>query len=122
MAFNKILCEVEQCQMAFSINYSGECFEYFFNLNVQLSDQTGTLLEARLTEQTAERIFKLKPAQYLQLNNKELEQLKWSYLMDYHEVKLFIKKPNILRKKLIVLIVDMRPIDIQELSKYISAF
>ena len=108
--------------MAFSLNYSGECFEYFFNIKVHLSDQTGTLIEARLAHQTAECLLKIKPAQYLQLNDKELEKLKWSFLLDYYEVKLFIKKPNMLRKKLLVIIVDMRPIDIQELSKYISAF
>ncbi|KAM7356291.1 protein hold'em-like [Cochliomyia hominivorax] len=76
MAWSKSLCEMEQCQMALSLNNLEENFEYFFNINLHLSDQTGTLLEARLTDKTAERILNLNTAQYLGLNEEELEQLK----------------------------------------------
>ncbi|XP_065360582.1 protein hold'em [Calliphora vicina] len=122
ISWNKTLCEMEQCQMGLSFNFSEQSFEYFFNINLHLSDQTGTLMEARLTDKTAERVLKLNTEQYRLLNDKDLENLKWSFLMQHYEVKLLIKKPNMLRRKLIVIVVDMRAIDIDELSKYISAF
>lgn len=122
IAWSKTLCEMEQCQMALSMNSNEVNFEYFFNINLHLSDQTGTLLEARLTDKTAERILKVNIEQYRLLNDEELEKLKWSFLMNHFEVKLVLKKPNMLRRKLVAVIVEMRLIDIDELSKYISAF
>lgn len=113
---------MDQCQMALSFNFAEENFEYFFNINIHLSDQTGTLIDARLTDKTAERIFNLSTEEYRQLKENELEKLKWSYLMNHYEVKLLIKKPNMLRRNLVIIIVDMRAIDIEELSKYITAF
>ncbi|KAI8117258.1 hypothetical protein FF38_06901 [Lucilia cuprina] len=122
LPWNKTLCQMEQCQMAFSINCSEENYEYFFNINLHLSDQTGTLVEARLSDKIAETVLNLNATQYRSLNEKELDQLKWSFLMNHYEVKLLIKKPNMLRRKLVVIVIAMRPIDIEELSKYISAF
>lgn len=113
---------MDQCQIVSSFNCTEENLEYFFNISIHFSDQTGTLIEARLTDKTAERILNLSTEQYRQLKENELEKLKWSYLMNHYEVKLLIKKPNMLRRSLAIIIVDMRAIDIEELSKYISAF
>lgn len=113
---------MEQCQLAFSFNYTGDNFEYFFNINLHLSDQTGTLVEARLTDTIASRIMGLTCAEYLQLSEQELDKLKWKFLMNHFEVKLLVKKANMLRRKLVVIVVDMRPIDLDELSKNISVF
>lgn len=113
---------MEKCQMSLSLNCAEGSFEYIFNISFHLSDQTGTLQESRLTSKKAEHILNLSIDQYRLLSEKDLDKLKWSFLMNHFEVKLLIKKPSTLRSKLTIIIIDMRAIDIDELSKYISAF
>lgn len=91
-------------------------------MNVHFSDQTGTLVEARLTDAIAERILGVTCVEYLERNEKELEKLKWSFLLNHFKVKLLIKKPTMLRRKLVIIIIDMKSVDLEELSKNIQVY
>lgn len=104
------------------MGYSGDKFEYFFNINVQFSDHTGTLAEARLTDSIACRILGISSEQYLQLNEMELKMLKWKFLLNHYEVKILLKKPNMIRRRLVALVIDMKPIELDELAKNIAVF
>lgn len=116
------VCDNEQCQLSFSFNDTGDKYEHFFNMNVHFSDQTGTLVEARLTDAIAERILGVTCVEYLERNEKELEKLKWSFLLNHFKVKLLIKKPTMLRRKLVIIIIDMKSVDLEELSKNIQVY
>ncbi|XP_073835907.1 meiosis specific with OB domains hold'em [Musca autumnalis] len=122
IAVRKDICDNEQCQLSFSFGYSGEKYDYFFNINVQLSDHTGTLVEGRLTDAIAMRILSFNCEQYLKLNQEELQKLKWRFLLQHVEAKLLIKKSNMLRRKMLAVIVDMKPIELEQLSENIAVF
>ncbi|XP_061390069.1 protein hold'em-like [Musca vetustissima] len=122
IAARKDLCDNDQCQLAFSFGYSGDKYDYFFNINLQLTDHTGTLVEARLTDTTAMQILSFNCDQYLKLNQQELEQLKWRFLLNHVEAKLLIKKSNMLRRKMLALIIDLKPIELEQLTENIAVF
>ncbi|CAD7005656.1 unnamed protein product [Ceratitis capitata] len=119
---NQTICESAQCQFTFSLNHEGEKYEYFFNMNVQFTDHTGTLLEGRLSGAVAERILALTPLEYQALNDEEKEKRKWKFLMEHLEVKLLIRKANAVRRQLSILVVDMKLIEIPALAAKISVF
>uniref|UniRef100_A0A1A9VG56 MEIOB-like N-terminal domain-containing protein n=1 Tax=Glossina austeni TaxID=7395 RepID=A0A1A9VG56_GLOAU len=118
----KSACDSEKCLLEFSFGHSGDNYETFFNINVRLSDHTGTLIEAALTDSIASRLLGLNTTEFLKLKDEQLDKLKWSFLMDYFEVKVVIRKPSISRKKLMILVLDMRAIELDELSKIITVF
>ncbi|XP_059218403.1 protein hold'em [Stomoxys calcitrans] len=119
---SKSLCDNEQCHLSFSFGYTGDKFDLYFNINLHFTDNTGTLLEARLSDAIAGRILDISCERFLQYNDQELESLKWRFLLKHFEAKLLIKKPNTLRRKLTVVIIDMRPIDLDELANNIAIF
>uniref|UniRef100_A0A1I8MEM5 MEIOB-like N-terminal domain-containing protein n=1 Tax=Musca domestica TaxID=7370 RepID=A0A1I8MEM5_MUSDO len=122
IATRKDLCDSEQCQLSFSLGYTGQKYDYFFNINLQLSDHTGTLVEGRLTDAIAMKVLSFNCDQYLKLNPQELEQLKWRFLLNNVEAKLLIKKSNVLRRKMMAIIIDLRPIELEQLSDNIAVF
>uniref|UniRef100_A0A1A9WH53 MEIOB-like N-terminal domain-containing protein n=1 Tax=Glossina brevipalpis TaxID=37001 RepID=A0A1A9WH53_9MUSC len=121
-AMGKTMCDSEKCLLTFSLDDCGEKYETFFNINLHLSDHSGTLLEARLTDTIASRLLGFNPSEVQQLKDQQMDKLKWSFLMDYFEVKLFIRKPGIFRRNLVILVLDMRAIELDELSKIITVF
>lgn len=122
IATRKDLCDNEQCQLSFSLGYTGQKYDYLFNINLQLSDHTGTLVEGRLTDAIAMKVLSFNCDQYLKLNTQELEQLKWRFLLNNVEAKLLIKKSNVLRRKMMAIIIDLRPIELEQLSDNIAVF
>lgn len=116
------VCEFDQCQMSFSFNFTGEKFDYYFNINIQLSDHTGTLIETRLNSTVAERILAINVNDFRNLNDKQKEELKWRFLMEQFKVKLVVKKKTAVRKNLSILVVDMHKITLEEVSKQIVAY
>ncbi|XP_075160546.1 meiosis specific with OB domains hold'em [Haematobia irritans] len=122
ISYSKTICDTEQCQLSFSFDYTDEKYEYFFNLNVHCTDHTGTLIETRLSDAIAVRILGITCEEYLNMNDSEIEQLKGRFLLNHFEVKLLVKKTNTLRRKVVVLIIDMRPVDLDELAKKIAVF
>lgn len=122
MPKEKTACDSEKCLLEFSFGYSGDNYETFFNINLHLSDHTGTLIEAALTDTIASRLLGFNTSEFLELKDEQLNKLKWSFLMDYFEVKIVIRKPSISRKKLMIFVLDMRAIELDELSKIITVF
>ncbi|XP_017869982.1 PREDICTED: protein hold'em [Drosophila arizonae] len=115
-------CDNESCLLEFSLCYSGPRFEYFFNINVHLSDQTGTLVETRLSGGVAEHLLGLKADAFQLLSERRKTELKWRFLLKYFEVKLLIRKPTAMRKDLAVIIVDMELIQLDRLIEKITVF
>ncbi|KAI9580360.1 protein hold'em [Glossina fuscipes] len=122
MPKEKTACDSEKCLLGFSFDYSGDNYETFFNINLRLSDHTGTLIEAALSDTIASQLLGLNTSEFLQLKDDQLDKLKWSFLMDYFEVKVVIRKPSIFRKKLMILVLGMRTIELDELSKIITVY
>lgn len=119
---NQTECDAPKCQLELSLNHDGAQYECFFNINVQFSDHTGTLLEARLSGAVAERVLALTPQEYQTLSGQEKGQCKWKFLMDYFEVKMLVRKANAVRRQMSIIVVDMRAIQIPELAEKICVF
>lgn len=108
--------------MEFSLNYSGARAEDFFNINIQLSDQTGTLIETRLSGVVAVQLLGLNANAFQRLPERKKTELKWRFLLKYFEVKLLVKKPAAMRKNLAVIVVDMELIQLEQLIQKIVVF
>lgn len=108
--------------MEFSLNYSGSRIEHFFNINIQLSDQTGTLVETRLSGIVADQLLGLNANAFQRLSERKKTELKWRFLLKYFEVKLLIKKPAAMRKNLTVIVVDMELVQLEQLIQKLSVF
>ncbi|EDV91960.1 GH24650 [Drosophila grimshawi] len=115
-------CDNEHCLLEFSLHHSGARFEHFFNINIQLSDQTGTLLEARLSGAVAERLLAIKADAFQLLPERRKTDLKWRFLLKYFEIKLLVRKPAAMRKSLAVIVVDMELIELGRLIEKTVAF
>ncbi|XP_050336423.1 protein hold'em [Bactrocera neohumeralis] len=119
---NQTECDAPKCQLEFSLNHEGALYESFFNINVQFSDHTGTLVEARFSGAIAERVLALTPNEYQTLSDHEKAQCKWKFLLDYFEVKLLVRKESAVRRQMSVIVMDMRAIQIPELAEKICVF
>jgi len=94
----------------------------YFNINIHLSDQTGTLVEARLAGHPAERILGLRAEDFERLAEREKSELKWRFLLKYFEVRLMIKKPVGVRNHLVIVVVDMQAIPLEKLVANMVVF
>ncbi|KAH8284409.1 hypothetical protein KR018_000747 [Drosophila ironensis] len=115
-------CANDACQMEFSLHFEGKRCHSYFNINIQVSDQTGTLVEARLAGKPAERVLGIQATEFEHLTDGQKSTLKWRYLLKNCETRLLVKKPAGLRKSPVVLVVDMQPVLIETLSKKICVF
>lgn len=123
IANNRNECENDSCLMEFSLNYSGSRVENFFNINIQLSDQTGTLIETRLSGVVADQLLGLNANAFQQLPERKKTELKWRFLLKYFEVKLLVKKPAAaMRKNLSIIVVDMELMQLEQLIQKIAVF
>ncbi|XP_022219817.2 protein hold'em [Drosophila obscura] len=119
---NQSDCASEACQLEFSLESNGPRHSSFININIQLSDQTGTLVESRLSGHVAERLMGIKADDFQRLSERARTELKWRFLLKYFEVKLLIKKPETMSKNLVVLVVDMQTVPLNKLVEKISVF
>ncbi|KAM8721023.1 hypothetical protein ACLKA7_006971 [Drosophila subpalustris] len=119
---NRNDCDNEHCVLQFSMDFSGARFEYFFNINIQLSDQTGTLMESRLSGGVADHLLGLNADAFQRLLERRKTELKWRFLLKYFEVKLLVKKPTAMRKNLTVIVVDMELIQLEQLIQKMTTF
>jgi len=94
----------------------------YFNINIQFSDQTGTLVETRLAGKPAERILGLQAEEFERLTERDKSELKWRFLLKYFEARLLVKKPTGMRKNLVVVVVDMQAIPLQKLAEKVTVF
>ncbi|KAH8396182.1 hypothetical protein KR222_004658 [Zaprionus bogoriensis] len=122
IASNRSDCDNERCQLEFSLDYSGARTEHFFSINIQLSDQTGTLLEARLSGAVAAQLLGVTASAFQQLSERRRTELKWRFLLKYFEVKLLVRKPAAMRKQLAVHVVDMELMQLEQLMRKIVVF
>ncbi|KAH8305320.1 hypothetical protein KR044_003568 [Drosophila immigrans] len=119
---NRSECDNEHCQLEFSLGFSGAQVEQFFNINIQLSDPTGTLMEARLCGGVANQLLGLNVEAFELLPDRKKTELKWRFLLKYFEVKLLIKKSSAIRKNLAIIVVDMELVQLEELMQKMTAF
>ncbi|XP_017085309.1 protein hold'em [Drosophila eugracilis] len=115
-------CASETCQMDFLLNNDRPKYTSYFNINIQFSDQTGTLVETRLAGNPAERILGLRADDFEQLAERDKSELKWRFLLKYFEVRLLVKKPTGMRKNIMVVVVDMKSIRLEKLVEKITVF
>ncbi|XP_017051781.1 protein hold'em, partial [Drosophila ficusphila] len=116
-------CASDACQMEFLLdNNDGIRYTNHFNISIQFSDQTGTLVETRLAGNPAERILGLRPEKFEQLTEREKADLKWRFLLKYFEARLLIKKPTQMSKNIVVVVVDMQAIPLDKLVEKVTVF
>ncbi|XP_003736161.3 protein hold'em [Drosophila pseudoobscura] len=115
-------CTSEACQLVFSLESNEPRHSSFININIELSDQTGTLIESRLSGHVAERVMGIKTDDFQRLSERERTGLKWRFLLKYFEVKLLIRKPAGMRKNLSAIVVDMQEIALNKLVEKIAVF
>lgn len=115
-------CASDACQQYFSLDNDEPRSISYFNINIHLSDQTGTLVEARLAGHPAERILGLRAEDFQRLAEREKSELKWRFLLKYFEVRLMIKKPVGVRNHLVIVVVDMQAIPLEKLVANMVVF
>ncbi|EDW53670.1 protein hold'em [Drosophila sechellia] len=115
-------CASDACQEYFLLGNDEQRSISYFNINIHLSDQTGTLVEARLAGHPAERILGLRAEDFERLAEREKSELKWRFLLKYFEVRLMIKKPVGLRNHLVVVVVDIQAIPLENLVANMAVF
>ncbi|KAH8241762.1 hypothetical protein KR038_003204 [Drosophila bunnanda] len=115
-------CATEACQMEFLLGNDGPRTNRYFNINIHFSDQTGSLLEARLAGNPAERILGLEAEHFDRLTEREKSDLKWRFLLKYFEARLLVKKPAGMRRNLVIVVVDMQAIPLAKLVEKMSVF
>ncbi|XP_062139998.1 protein hold'em [Drosophila sulfurigaster albostrigata] len=119
---NRSECDNEHCQLEFSLEYSGARAEKFFNINIHLSDHTGTLVETRLSGGVANQLLGLNADAFELLSDRKKTELKWRFLLKHFEVKLLIKKPTPVRKNLTIIVVDMELTELEQIIQKLAAF
>ncbi|XP_016997622.2 protein hold'em [Drosophila takahashii] len=119
---NREDCAGEACQMEFVLGSNGPRYTSHFNINIHLTDQTGTLIETRLAGGPAERILGIRAEDFEQLAEGDKSQLKWRFLLKYFEARLLVKKPAGMRKNLVVVVVDMQTIPLETLVEKLAIF
>ncbi|XP_043949404.1 protein hold'em [Drosophila biarmipes] len=115
-------CAWDSCQMEFLLGSDGSRSTSYLNINIQFSDQTGTLVETRLAGKPAERILGLRAEDFERLAEREKGELKWRFLLKYFEARLLVRKPTGMRKSLVVVVVDMQAIPLQTLAEKVAVF
>ncbi|KAH8287775.1 hypothetical protein KR054_012674 [Drosophila jambulina] len=115
-------CATEACQMEFLLGHDGPRTSRYFNINIHFSDQTGSLLEARLAGNPAERILGLEAEHFDRLTEREKSDLKWRFLLKYFEARLLVKKPAGMRRNLVIVVVDMQAIPLAKLVEHMAVF
>ncbi|KAI8035283.1 protein hold'em [Drosophila gunungcola] len=115
-------CSTEACRMEFLLANDGPRYTSYFNINIQLSDQTGTLVETRLAGNPAERILGLRAEDFERLAERDKSKLKWRFLLKYFEARLLVRKPAGMHKNLVVVVVDMKAIPLDKLVENVAVF
>ncbi|XP_017034775.1 protein hold'em [Drosophila kikkawai] len=115
-------CATEACHIEFLLGNDGPRTNRYFNINIHFSDQTGSLLEAHLAGNPAERILGLEADNFDQLTEREKSNLKWRFLLKYFEARLLVKKPAGMRRNLVVVVVDMQAIPLAKLVENMTVF
>ncbi|EDV34209.1 uncharacterized protein Dana_GF21091, isoform A [Drosophila ananassae] len=115
-------CPTEMCQQEVQQSGSPPPWINHFNINVHFSDQSGTLVEGRLSGVTAERVLGLSASAFVQLPDREKGLLKWRFLLRHFEAKLLVLKPMRMRKNMVVVVVDMFELPVDQLSQLTCCF
>ena len=89
---------------------------------MHFSDHTGTLTEARLSGNVAERILQLSIEQYQMLTDRQKSEIKWRFLLQHYRLKLLLKKPTAVRRSLTIVIIDLQPLSVAEIADNILVF
>ncbi|CAG9858492.1 unnamed protein product [Phyllotreta striolata] len=81
-------CENAQCPTV----YEGDSalLEYNFDIRLNISDHTGTLMNCRLSGQAAEQALNCTAKEFSNLSDEEKEMLKWKYLFEKCAVNIVV--------------------------------
>lgn len=87
------------------------CIKTFFNINMNITDHTGTLVNCKLYNKFAEGVVGVNVHEFIQLTDEDKGLLKWSILLERCTVKLVIRKKSVCRSKTLVSVVECSPIN-----------
>ncbi|XP_066262542.1 meiosis-specific with OB domain-containing protein [Euwallacea similis] len=85
---NQVTCENPDCRAVFDNDLAEQ--ELAFNVNISLSDHTGTLKKCKLGGPTAEEVLKCSPKQFASMSEEEKCNLKWLYLLEQCKVHVAV--------------------------------
>lgn len=100
-------CDNDTCVEAHYSNSSSSLISTTYDINVNLSDHTGTLINCHLTRQFADELLQISPLEFQQLTIHERTQLKWKFLLNRFAVKLLVKRKSIVKFSNYITIVEM---------------
>lgn len=101
---NTEYCTNERCLMQLS---AGKNFAEKFDIVVDLSDHSGTLNNCHLTEQNAINFLRYTIDDYKKLSEQEIEQFKWTYLLDRFAAKVHVKRGKASPTNMFISIVEL---------------
>lgn len=109
--------------MDISFNSSGlNSFEFYFDINIHLTDHTGTLTECRLMNNFAEATLSCTTQQFQFMKASKRTELKWKFLMERVCTKVIVKKKSVTRMNLFIMILDMKPIGLDEVAENVLVY
>lgn len=93
-----------------------------FDIRLNLSDHSGTIVNCRLSNSEAEKVLGTSAQEFCQLSSNRRNAIKWKYLMERCKIKMAIKRRSICQKYNVIAIVDMEVADDLEVANNITVY
>ena len=85
-----------------------------FNMAVSLIDHTGTLNNCRLISDEAEHVLQMSLEGFQHLNDRQIQRLRWTYLLERFAIKMLVKTKAANRSKVFIQILDIADVNCSE--------
>lgn len=118
---SSIFCEKPGCQ---TLHYYNDANAYvqIFDIGLDFTDYTGTIVNCRMVDQHAERILGLKLIDFSNMTMNQRTKLKYKFLLERCAVKLLIKKKTICRSSIFIMVLDVKLEPLGEFVKKIKIY
>lgn len=114
-------CEKQACA-DLQYQHGENAYTHIFNISLDFTDYTGTLVNCRLMDELAERVLGITLEEFHNLTTDQKTQLKWNYLLERCAVKVLVKRKTVCRTNIFILILDVRTVNLQEFVEKIKLY
>lgn len=119
-----ITCPNEDCYNLQYMNPTAQqnWIKPFFNMTINISDHTGTLVNCKLYNKFAESVIRVNVHDFIRLSDDEKSSIKWNILLERCAVKLMIRKRSVCRSKTLISVVECSPINQAVIAKDLKIY
>nr|XP_001813294.2 PREDICTED: meiosis-specific with OB domain-containing protein isoform X2 [Tribolium castaneum] len=101
LANEKSICENSECSTF--LGKTPNNVEVSFNINVHLSDHTGTLKNCRLTGTSAEQVLNCSVQRFVKMTDSQKCELKWKFLLERCAVRILAVMSSRLNPRIVII-------------------